>query len=170
MDCPGDSSCLNYLWHPACFVLGSCKCNNGHSTYETFPAYCIFLDTYCVPWALLGLKNQRHMRCDIASLVNDSHRDTSKQMCVSKLPGQKTIRVTRCGVDPSKCQVMGGICQTDKQGNLISAMFDCSGVQILQSVCSKQGQRQVRRQPLQQKEGAKRDRQECVGETGWYQT
>lgn len=40
------------------------------------------------------------------------------------------MRVAGCGVDPSKCQVTGGIRQTDKQGNLISAMVDCSGVQI----------------------------------------
>lgn len=53
-----------------------------------------FLDTYCVPWALLGLKSQGHIWCSIFG--KDSQLDTSKQMCVSKFPGQKAWRVARC--------------------------------------------------------------------------
>lgn len=83
-------------------------------------------------WALLGLKSQGHIRC--SAFGKGSQLDTSKQMCVSKLPGEKALRVTRRvwgGGDPSKCQETGGICQIDKQGNMISATFDSSGGQIL---------------------------------------
>lgn len=70
------------------------------------------------------------IRC--SAFGKGSQLGTSKQMCVSKLPGQKALRVARrVGGDPSKCQETGGICQTDKQGNMISATFDSSGGQIL---------------------------------------
>lgn len=46
-----------------------------------------------MPWALLGLKSQGHIRCSAFS--KGSQIGTSKQMCVSKLPVQKALRVAR---------------------------------------------------------------------------